>query len=121
MVLSCAIDQTPTGKPWHALQLYLATARPSVISVVTNPDLRRLGWVPKEIRDPIQNHAFQNASSKSHDRWNCIPEKRACMAKWDGFRASLVSEEWNAVDGTKSAPRTVDQQPRRRRVDETEP
>src|SRR5207244_1801775 len=50
-----------------------------VIPVVTNRDLRRT-WktlagqagVPKEIRDRIQNHALQDVSSKSYDRWNYI-------------------------------------------------
>jgi integrase len=61
-----------------------------VIPAVTNRDLRRT-WktlagqagVLKEIRDRIQNHALQDVSSKSYDRWNYMREKRAGMAKWD--------------------------------------
>jgi integrase len=71
-----------------------------VIPVVTNRDLRRT-WktlagqagVPKEIRDRIQNHALQDVSSKSYDRWNYMREKRTGMAKWDKFvRAMLVKK-----------------------------
>jgi len=68
-----------------------------VIPVVTNRDLRRT-WktlagqagVSKEIRDRIQNHALQDVSSKSYDRWNYMPEKRAGMAKWDKFVRSML-------------------------------
>src|SRR5262245_10643224 len=71
-----------------------------VIPVVTNRDLRRT-WktlagqagVPKEIRDRIQNHALQDVSSKSYDRWNYMPEKRAGMAKWDEFVRALLSKK----------------------------
>jgi integrase len=71
-----------------------------VIPVVTNRDLRRT-WktlagqagVPKEIRDRIQNHALQDVSSKSYDRWNYMPEKRAGMAKWDQFVRALLSKK----------------------------
>jgi integrase len=71
-----------------------------VIPVVTNRDLRRT-WktlagqagVPKEIRDRIQNHALQDVSSKSYDRWNYLPEKRAGMAKWDQFVRAMLSKK----------------------------
>ena len=71
-----------------------------VIPVVTNRDLRRT-WktlagqagVPKEIRDRIQNHALHDVSSKSYDRWNYMPEKRAGMAKWDEFVRALLSKK----------------------------
>ncbi|MGJ5040907.1 tyrosine-type recombinase/integrase [Bradyrhizobium sp. HKCCYLRH1062] len=71
-----------------------------VIPIVTNRDLRRT-WktlagkagVPKEIRDRIQNHAFHDVSSKSYDRWNYMPEKRAGMAKWDRFIRSLLARK----------------------------
>jgi integrase len=71
-----------------------------VIPVVTNRDLRRT-WktlagqagVPKEIRDRIQNHALQDVSSKSYDRWNYMPEKRAGMAKWDQFVCAMLSKK----------------------------
>lgn len=68
-----------------------------VIPVVTNRDLRRT-WktlagkagVSKEIRDRIQNHTLQDVSSKSYDRWNYMPEKRAGMDTWNAFVASLL-------------------------------
>lgn len=71
-----------------------------VIPVVTNRDLRRT-WktlagkagVPKEIRDRIQNHALQDVSSKSYDRWTYMPEKRAGMARWDKFVRALLARK----------------------------
>ena len=56
--------------------------------LVLNRDLRRT-WktlagkagVSKEIRDRLQNHTLQDVSSKSYDRWNYMPEKRAGMKK----------------------------------------
>lgn len=70
------------------------------IPVVTNRDLRRT-WktlagkagVPKEIRDRIQNHALQDVSSKSYDRWTYMPEKRAGMARWDKFVRALLARK----------------------------
>jgi len=70
-----------------------------VIPVVTNRDLRRT-WktlagqagVPKEIRDRIQNHALQDVSSKSYDRWNYMREKRAGMAKWVKFVRAMLAK-----------------------------
>ncbi len=46
----------------------------------------------KEIRDRIQNHALHDVSSKNHDRWNYMPEKRAGMKKWDKFVTALPSK-----------------------------
>ena len=71
-----------------------------VIPVVTNRDLRRT-WktlagqagVPKEIRDRIQNHALQDVSSKSYDRWNYMREKRTGMAKWDKFVRAMLGKK----------------------------
>lgn len=71
-----------------------------VIPYATNRDLRRT-WktlagkagVPKEIRDRIQNHALQDVSSKSYDRWNYMPEKRAGMARWDKFVRALLAKK----------------------------
>jgi len=68
-----------------------------VIPVVTNRDLRRT-WktlagkagVSKEIRDRLQNHTPQDVSSKSYDRWNYMPEKRAGMQKWNDFVTALL-------------------------------
>ncbi|HTE77764.1 MAG TPA: site-specific integrase [Xanthobacteraceae bacterium] len=71
-----------------------------VIPFVTNRDLRRT-WktlagkagVSKEIRDRLQNHTLQDVSSKSYDRWNYMPEKRAGMEKWDKFVTALLSKD----------------------------
>jgi integrase len=71
-----------------------------VIPIVTNRDLRRT-WktlagkagVSKEIRDRIQNHALQDVSSKSYDRWNYMPEKRAGMKRWDKFVTALLMKK----------------------------
>jgi len=71
-----------------------------VIPVVTNRDLRRT-WktlagkagVSKEIRDRIQNHTLQDVSSKSYDRWNYMPEKRAAMKKWNAFVTKLLTKK----------------------------
>lgn len=71
-----------------------------VIPIVTNRDLRRT-WktlagkagLSKEIRDRLQNHTLQDVSSKSYDRWNYMPEKRAAMKKWNAFARSLLSKK----------------------------
>ena len=71
-----------------------------VIHVVTIRDLRRT-WktlagqagLSKEIRDRLQNHTLQDVSSKSYDRWNYMPEKRAGMEKWDAFVRTLLSKK----------------------------
>ena len=71
-----------------------------VIPVVTNRDLRRT-WktlagkagVSKEIRDRLQNHTLQDVSSKSYDRWNYMPEKRAGMKKWDAWVTRLLARK----------------------------
>lgn len=71
-----------------------------IIPVVTNRDLRRT-WktlagkagLSKEIRDRLQNHTLQDVSSKSYDRWNYMPEKRAAVAKWDKFVRELLSKK----------------------------
>jgi integrase len=72
-----------------------------VIPTVTNRDLRRT-WktlagqagVPKEIRDRIQNHALQDVSSKSYDRWDYMREKRMGMIKWDKFVRTMLAKEF---------------------------
>jgi integrase len=71
-----------------------------VIPFVTNRDLRRT-WktlagkagLSKEIRDRLQNHTLQDVSSKSYDRWNYMPEKRAAMTKWDKFARALLAKK----------------------------
>jgi integrase len=91
------------SKPVSAGTLYSFMWRQrdrGVIPGVTNRDLRRT-WktlagkagVPKEIRDRLQNHTLQDVSSKSYDRWNYMPEKRAGMLKWDKFVTALLSKK----------------------------
>jgi integrase len=71
-----------------------------VIPVVTNRDLRRT-WktlagqagLSKEIRDRLQNHTLQDVSSKSYDRWNYMPEKRAAMKKWNAFVQAMLNKK----------------------------
>lgn len=71
-----------------------------VIPVVTNRDLRRT-WktlagqagLSKEIRDRLQNHTLQDVSSKSYDRWNYMPEKRAAMKMWDAFVQAMLDKK----------------------------
>ena len=89
-------------KPVNAGTLYSFMWRQrdrGIIPVVTNRDLRRT-WktlagkagVPKEIRDRLQNHTLQDVSSKSYDRWNYMPEKRAGMTKWNEFVSALLKK-----------------------------
>jgi integrase len=88
------------SKPVDAGTLYSFMWRQrdrGVIPAVTNRDLRRT-WktlagkagVSKEIRDRIQNHALQDVSSKSYDRWTYMPEKRAAMDSWNEFILALI-------------------------------
>ena len=91
------------AKPVSAGTLYSFMWRQrdrSVIPVVTNRDLRRT-WktlagkagISKEIRDRLQNHTFQDVSSKSYDRWNYMPEKREGMKKWNAFVTALLTKK----------------------------
>ncbi len=40
--------------------------------------------ISKELRDRIQNHAFQDVSSKHYDRYSYLPEKRRALEAWEG-------------------------------------
>lgn len=95
-------SQIDPRKPVSAGTLYSFIWRQrerGVIPHATNRDLRRT-WktlagkagVSKEIRDRIQNHALQDVSSKSYDRWNYMPEKRAGMDKWNEFVVRLLTK-----------------------------
>jgi integrase len=97
---------TDPSRPVSAGTLYSFMWRQrdrGVIPVVTNRDLRRT-WktlagkagVSKEIRDRLQNHTLQDVSSKSYDRWNYMPEKRAGMSKWDCFVRTLLKQSRTA-------------------------
>ena len=90
------------SKPVSAATLYSFMWRQrerAVIPIVTNRDLRRT-WktlagkagLSKEIRDRIQNHALQDVSSKSYDRWNYMPEKREAMERWNAFVTTLIEK-----------------------------
>jgi integrase len=98
---------TDPWKPVSANTLYSFMWRQrerGVIPVVTNRDLRRT-WktlagkagVSKEIRDRLQNHTLQDVSSKSYDRWNYMPEKRAGMEKWNAFVERLLAKSPAAI------------------------
>lgn len=39
--------------------------------------------ISKELRDRIQNHAFQDVSSKHYDRYNYLDEKRRALNAWE--------------------------------------
>ena len=39
--------------------------------------------ISKELRDRIQNHAFQDVSSKHYDRYDYLSEKRVALEKWE--------------------------------------
>jgi len=92
---------TDPSKPVSAGTLYSFMWRQrdkGIIPIVTNRDLRRT-WktlagkagLSKEIRDRIQNHALQDVSSKSYDRWTYMPEKRAGMNTWNAFVERLLA------------------------------
>ena len=82
-----------------------------VIPVVTNRDLRRT-WktlagqagLSKEIRDRLQNHTLQDVSSKSYDRWNYMPEKRAAMKKWNAFIQAMLNKKRPKAANEKRTP-----------------
>lgn len=82
-----------------------------VIPVVTNRDLRRT-WktlagkagLSKEIRDRLQNHTLQDVSSKSYDRWNYMPEKRAAMKKWNAFVQVMLNNKRSKRTKQKRIP-----------------
>jgi integrase len=98
---------TDPSKPVSAGTLYSFMWRQrerDVIPLVTNRDLRRT-WktlagkagLSKEIRDRIQNHALQDVSSKSYDRWTYMPEKRAGMERWNDFVVGLLAKPIKAL------------------------
>ncbi len=39
--------------------------------------------ISKELRDRLQNHAFQDVSSKHYDRYSYLPEKRRALEAWE--------------------------------------
>ena len=46
----------------------------------------------KRIKHAGPGSSRQDVSSKSYDRWNYMPEKRAGMKKWDKFVAALLTK-----------------------------
>ena len=71
----------------------------------------------------MQNHTLQDVSSKSYDRWNYMPEKRAAMKKWNAFVHAMLNSKrskqakdrhtpviHSATDGERSKRTDNDQQ-----------
>ena len=52
--------------------------------------------ISKELRDRIQNHAFQDVSSKHYDRYSYLPEKRKALEIWEA-RLNGVDIDSNVV------------------------
>jgi len=46
--------------------------------------------ISKETRDRIQNHAFQDVSSKHYDMWEYLPEKREALEDWETWCLNLI-------------------------------
>ncbi len=40
-----------------------------------------------------QSCVNEDVSSKSYDRWNYMPEKRAGMARWDKFARAMLAKK----------------------------
>jgi integrase len=109
---------TDPSRPVSANTLYSFMWRQrerGVIPIVTNRDLRRT-WktlagkagVSKEIRDRIQNHALQDVSSKSYDRWTYMPEKHVFLGGPNLL--SFLITSWlaeNQLRSSSAAPREV--------------
>ncbi len=65
----------------------------------TGRDLRRT-WktqagaagLTKQERDWLQNHGGGDVSSRHYDRWEYMPEKRAAVARWEGWLQEQVRE-----------------------------
>jgi integrase len=49
--------------------------------------------ISKETRDRIQNHAFQDVSSKHYDKWQYLPEKREALEDWEAWCLNLIKEK----------------------------
>lgn len=99
LVLPCCDGPDTAGERPYALLIHVAAApaRRDPIRHQPRPAphmeaLAGKAGVPKEIRDRIQNHALQDVSSKSYDRWTYLPEKRAGMAQWNTFVTSLLQK-----------------------------
>jgi|TARA_Y200000002_G_scaffold360288_1_gene345434 hypothetical protein len=49
--------------------------------------------ISKELRDRIQNHSFNDVSSKHYDRWEYLPEKRKALEAWEQWCLALKNED----------------------------
>ncbi|WP_392340720.1 tyrosine-type recombinase/integrase [Moritella marina] len=49
--------------------------------------------ISKEIRDRIQNHAFNDVSSKHYDRYDYLSEKREALVIWERTLLNLPEED----------------------------
>jgi hypothetical protein len=56
------------------------------------------------MRDRLQNHTLQDVSSKSYDRWNYMPEKRAAMKKWNAFVQVMLNNKRSKPAKEKRMP-----------------
>ena len=41
----------------------------------------------------LQSQTIQDVSSKSYDRWNFMPEKRAAKKKWNAFVQVILNKK----------------------------
>ena len=74
------------------------------ISKFTPRDIRRTvktlmgeAGISKEIRDRLQNHAFNDVSSKHYDRYDYLPEKRQGMKIWNDFLELVLDPKKNVI------------------------
>jgi hypothetical protein len=54
--------------------------------------MTRTSCFPHSRESRSATSTLQDVSSKSYDRWNYMPEKRAGMEKWDAFVRTLLSK-----------------------------
>ena len=70
----------------------LAQAGASVI-LHGRRETKVLNDLSKELRDRIQNHSFNDVSSKHYDRWEYLPEKRKALEAWEQWCLALKNED----------------------------
>lgn len=49
--------------------------------------------ISKEIRDRLQNHSLQDVSSKHHDKYDYLKEKREAMDKWNDYLNNVLDKD----------------------------
>lgn len=50
--------------------------------------------IAKDIRDRLQNHALNDVSSKSYDRYDYLKEKQRAMLVWNKYLANIISSDY---------------------------